>query len=213
MDVGIGAAGSEQVIVSDLLVGGAPLTANFSPYIGREFWLPLFIPQGSAVSVRIASQRTAATFKLVGWWYGGSSDPPPWRVASKITTYGVGTVPNGTVVVPGTSTAQGSWTQITAATTRDHFGVFPSFQISGTIMTLKHILVGLGLGGAGAEQTFQGGSGYAYMTTAAEEVIGPFNNVFPVYDSIPAGTRLVARASNTGGNDPYDYQVALHGLG
>lgn len=213
MDIGIGAAGNEVVVVPDLLAGGAPI-ASGNPYQGKDFWIPLYIPQGSRVSVRFACERTSATFKVTAWWYGGGmSDPPPWRVASKITTYGIGTVPNGTTIVPGASNAQGSWTQITASTTKDHFGFFPSFQVSGTSLNARSILLGMGLGGAGVEQTFQAGNGYVYVTDAGEEMYGPFNNHMPVWESIPAGTRLVMRASNTGTNDTGPYQAAIHALG
>ena len=213
MDVGVGPAGSEVVMVPDLLCGGAPI-ASGNPYNGREFWIPLHVPQGDAVSVRFASERTSATFKLVGWVYiGGGSNPPPWRTAMKVTTYGIGTVPNGTTIVPGASTAQGSWTQITASTTRDHFCFFPSFQLSGTTMNARSILLSIGLGGAGVEESFQSGVGYVYVTNTNEEMFGPYNNQFPVWQDVPAGTRLVARASNTGTNDAGTYQVAIHALG
>jgi hypothetical protein len=213
MDVGVGPAGSEVVVVPDLLCGGAPI-ASGNPYNGREFWIPLFVPQFTAVSVRFASERTSATFKLVAWAYiGGGSNPPPWRLGQKVTTYGIGTVPNGTTIVPGASTAQGAWTQVVAATTRDHFCFFPSFQVAGTTLNARSIYLGMGYGGAGVEENFQSATGYCYVTTTNEEVFGPYNNNIPMWQTIPAGTRLVMRASNTGTNDTGPYQVAIHALG
>lgn len=197
VDILIGAA-TEEVLIANLLCGYS---------LGRMFQFPLYIPSGSRLSLRGASARTSTTFNSYCHLHGGHGSPP-FRVGSKITTYGIGTVPNGTTITPGASDAAGAWVQITASTSEDHFALLPGFQVAAdtTINQLRY-LVDVGIGAAATETVM---ASYVFTTTAEEYMLGP-SNPFPFYRDIPSGSRLTMRASNSGANDGA-YNGAIYAL-
>jgi len=206
MDIGVGAA-TEEVLIPDLLVG---YSGNWGQAVGqgpRMFEFPLYIPAGSRLTARVAGARTSTTNQAQIWLYGGDGCPP-FRVGSKVTTYGMGTVPNGTTIAPGASGAEGSWTQIVASTSEDHFAFVPSFQPSAdTTTNLRNIGVNIGIGAATEEQI---GLDYWYPTDSNEMMGGPFP-AMPIFADVPSGTRLVMRASNSGTNDG-SYNGCIHAV-
>ena len=125
----------------------------------------------------------------------------------KVTTYGMGTVPFGTTIVPGASAAEGAWTQITASTTEDHFCVVPSFQ-AGTDTTMTRLMFAydIGLGAATETEMIQS---YWFTTTDNEMMRGP-ENPMPAFFDIKNGTRLAARVSCSGVLDAGNYNTVLH---
>jgi hypothetical protein len=195
-------ASTEEVVIPNLLMGSSP-----DPAIGQasKVWdFPLYVPAGSRLSAKAAGQRTSTACYVGIYLYGGDGYPP-WRVGSKVTTYGITSVPNGTGVVPGASGAEGSWTQITASTSEDHFAVVPSMQLTNQTNTVSRgLALDVGIGAATEEeilaQTWWG-------VSATELVAGPHNSM-PAFQDIPSGTRLAARMSNSGTNNAYE--VALH---
>lgn len=196
MDILIGSA-TEEVLIANLLHGycGANIGAIHS---GPKLWyFPLYTPAGSRIAVQAAGNKRSTAFYVAMFLYGGNGIPP-WRVGTKVTTYGMGTVPNGTSITPGTSGAEGSWTQITASTSEDHFCLIPSFQPSSDITIQAGTLaIDLGIGSATEEQIVES----LWMDKGANEVIGgPYNN-WPIYQDIPSGTRLAMRISSSGSAD------------
>src|SRR3990167_3452343 len=128
MDILIGAA-TEEVLIPNLLFGYCCTFGGPAPEGWKQWMFPLYIPAGARIAVRAAGARTSTAFQVCMFLHGGSGSPP-FRVGSKVTTYGMGTVPNGTSITPGTSGAEGAWAQIVASTTEDHFAFMPSFQIA-----------------------------------------------------------------------------------
>lgn len=205
LDILIGAA-TESVLIADLLVGacGGYLSANGGP---KRWFFPLFIPAGSRISAQAAGIRLSTGLQVQIVLHGGLVSPP-WRVGGKVTTYGIGTVPDGTAITAGASGAEGSWTQITASSSRDHFCLVPSFQLGNdTNCNSRALAVDIGLGAATEEEV---GQSYIYTTGSDESLSGPHVPVLPVITDVPSGTRLSMRASNSGANDAY--QGALHGV-
>lgn len=202
MDILAGAA-TEDVLIPNLLFGNCGTWAT-----GRHKWwdFPVYIPAGTRISVQAAGQRTATAFRVGIYAYGGVSCPP-WRVASKVVTYGV-SVPGGTALTPGTSGAQGSFTQITAATSEAHWGIVPSLQAGNdTGLAANALAMTVGVGAATEEQV---GGPYSWTTETAETLMGPTPS-FPMMEDIPSGTRLAARASASGSTADA-LEVALHCL-
>lgn len=205
MDLLLGAA-TEEVIISDMLMGfcGDMGAAGRG---GKTWEFPLYIPAGSRLAAQAAGIRTSTAMRVAIWLYGGDGYPP-WRPGGKVTTYGMGTVPNGTAITPGASGAEGSWTQITASTSEDHFAFVPSFQISNDLSTNARVyMVDLGLGAATEEEIMEG---YVFSGDTAESMTGPLNGM-PCFQDVPSGTRLVMRASNSGTNDA-GYNGVIHCL-
>lgn len=203
LDIMIGAA-TEEVIIPDLLMGGCASGSGVAR-IGAKYWMfPLYIPAGSRLSAKAAGARVSTAMTVAIWLYGGDG-MPPFRVGSKVTTYGV-TVPNGTSVTPGASGAEGSWTQITASTSEDHFAIVPSFQVgTDTTVTNNRLAVDVGFGAATEEEIIQS----EWFVTSGDETCANFGPHLPSFQDIPSGTRLSMRASASGAIDAA-YDAALH---
>lgn len=202
LDIMIGAA-TEEVIIPDLLMGGCASGSGVAR-IGAKYWMfPLYIPSGSRLSAKAAGSRVSTAMTVAIWLYGGDG-MPPFRVGSKVTTYGV-TVPNGTAITPGGSGAEGSWTQITASTSEDHFCIVPSFQLGNdTVVSNNRLAVDVGVGAATEEEIVQS----EWYVTSGDETGCNFGPQLPTFQDIPSGSRLSMRASDSGTNDAYD--GALH---
>lgn len=195
-------ASTEEVIIPNLLMGYSP-----DPTLAQGFktWdFPLYIPAGTRIAAQAAGLRTATAFRVAIFLYGGDGCPA-FPVGQKVTTYGIGTVPNGTSVTPGASGAEGSWTQIVASTSEDHFAIVPSFQaINNSGMLSRMIAMDIGVGAATEEEIAQS---IWWAANGLEYIVGPANSM-PCFQSIPAGSRLSTRLSNN--NTTPSYDVALH---
>lgn len=207
VDILIGAA-TEEVLIPNLLMGYCGvMTANSGG--GPKMWdFPLYTPAGSRLAAQAAGARTSTAMRVAIFLYGGHG-LPPFRVGSKVTTYGVTAVPNGTTLTMGASGAEAaSWTQITASTSEDHFALVPSFQPSADTTTSNAVqMIDLGLGSATEEQIAEG---YIYDTSAGEQCGGPFNSM-PCFQDVPSGTRLVMRGSSSASLDA-SYNGAIHAV-
>jgi hypothetical protein len=206
LDILIGAA-TEEVLIPNLLMGYCGVFSTAAS-VGPKFWdFPLYVPAGSRIAAQAAGARLSTAMRVAIFLYGGDGSPP-FRTGSKVTTYGIGTVPDGTAITPGASGAEGAWTQIVAATSEDHFALVPSFQIGGdtTTSNLAYAL-DLGVGAATEEEIAQS---YWYSTDSAERITGPLNSM-PRFQDIPSGERLSMRVSNSGANDA-NYNGAIHAV-
>lgn len=206
MDILIGAA-TETVLIANLLMGYCGDFGNSTLQGWRQWDFPLYIPSGSRLSCQAAGARTSTAFRVAIYLYGGNG-MPPYRVGQKVTTYGMGTVPDGTSITPGASGAEGSWTQITASTSEAHFAFVPSFQVSGdSNTTAANQLVDIGVGAATEEEIAQS---YWYCINGNEAMAGPLPSM-PCFRDVPSGTRLAMRASNQGTNES-GYNGVIHAV-
>ena len=200
LDILIGAA-TEDILIADLLVGQAPGT---TAYVGfRSYMLPLYIAAGSRITAAFACSTASQTARIGIALHGGNGSPP-FKVAGKVDTYGA-TASGGTSITAGASGAEGAWTQIAASSNRDHFAMLGVVQCNDASMNLRALSVDMGIGAATEEQI---GAPMNYGTSSTEEVwmTGPDL----CFHDIPASTRLVMRASNSGTTDTL--QGAMYGL-
>jgi hypothetical protein len=197
LDILIGAA-TEEVLIPNLLMGDCGGAAAVQG--GPKVWeFPLYIAAGSRIAAQVAGLRVSTAMRVAVYIYGGHGYPP-WRVGSKVTTYGIGTVPQGTSVTPGASGAEGSWTQITSSTSADHFCFSPSMQRTPSDTTFTPIEIfymDMGIGAATEEAMLGTEQSYVFRTDSGEITDGPYNS-FPCFQDVPSGTRLVARLSSSG---------------
>lgn len=207
LDILTGAA-TEDVLIANLLAGGASATGSGAGSGLKQWDFPLFIPAGTRIAAQAASSRTSASLTVGVVLYGGRGSPAH-RVGSKVVTYGIGTVPNGTSVTAGTSAAQGAWTEIASSTSEDHFAFVPSLQSSDAAYNSGGIHLAMGTGAA-TEQLI--GDGYHYGLTATETFIGPYISR-PTFQDVPSGTRLVTRLSGSMSSPGAGLTVAIHGVG
>jgi len=206
IDIGIGGAGSEQVLVADLMFSA--MVRVITPVT-----FPLHIPAGSRLSARCQS-RLIDQFVLIGavLTSGGHNRPTP---LSAVSTYGAVTGDSGGTLVNagGTANTIGTIVQLTSATTRAHKGLIVAASRPDNTVTIAanygH-LANIYAGGAGSEQLLAGPLRYNAGVTSAMQT-----PVFlgPLPCDLPAGTRLsMAIQSSVTDAEDRTADFALYGL-
>jgi hypothetical protein len=214
LDLLIGAA-TEDVLIANMLMGFCGgIGTGTTNGCGPKVWdFPLYIPSGSRVAAQVAGDRTSTAMSVAVVLYGGNGSPA-FPVGASVTTYGVSSVPGGVVVTSGASGAEGSWIEIAASSSREHFAFVPSFQPptgDTTLTPIKLFWMDMGVGAATEESMLGSEQSYVFRYDAGELCDGPFNPM-PAFDVVPSGTRLVARLSANGALDAASPQCAIHGV-
>lgn len=208
IDIAIGGAGSEQVIIPDYHIEHASNNAQR----GDIAYYPLHIPAGTRIAARVACQTASATcFVMILLLAGGFMQPSP---VQDVEVYGSASGDSGgTSIDPGgTSNTKGSWVQLTASTGIDLAGLI-LFLGNGnnTVRTAASWLIDIGIGAGGSEQVIVPNLNAG--ASAGEDLVRP--NAFPFIPMrIPAGTRLAVRAA-CNINDATDrlFDAIIHGIG
>lgn len=194
IDLAIGAAASEQIIVPNLG------KSQNSDYSAHALYLPIRIPAGVRLAARIQHASASATVQLQVMLLGQS-----WTGAvpfSRVTDYGANTADSGgTGIDPGgVANTKGAYSQLTAATTNRCSGLLVFFGNQGSIARTagSHWNADIAIGAGGSEQII-----IPDLPISAEAVgdILVCTQVFvPVL--LPAGVRLAARAACTVTSSP-----------
>lgn len=190
VDIAIGAAASEVVIVPNILLDSARAIYQ----IGISLLLPVAVPAGARLAARVQEAGGAGTRDVlvgVSGLAGGSNYPP--ATCGAVINYGtIAASTNGTLVDPGAvANTWGAWTEITAATSRDHRGV-------AVVLGTNKQTVGL----IDSTYNFQIGIGAAAAETVLAQMMGNMSNgatsvkpcTHTVMAAIPSGTRLSMRS-------------------
>src|SRR5512146_354971 len=184
LDIAVGGAGSEQIILPDLLCGWA-----WEP--GRQLYLPLFIPRGSVIRARCASVIASKTVNVGIWLFGGAGQLP-WPVFHQADAYGITvTGSKGTSLTPSaTANTFGTWTSIGSTTSREYKGfcVCNGGQPGDTTMLSNAEEIEIGWSSTKIAAYFARGN--------SSEGTYLFPN-FPTFQSIPATTQLQGRTRNS----------------
>lgn len=183
-DIGIGAGGSEVVLVPNLWAYST-IPQSVSYYV------PISVPVSARLSVRAQASTSAASCRAsVNLISEGFASPGGF---GRALDYGSLTASsNGAVVSPsGTANAKGAWTQLTAATGNPISALVVAYAI--TAGSMNSTLLDIGMGAGGSEQVIIPDlhSSIVPLTASGFWVFGPF----PA--SIPAGTRLAARIAGS----------------
>ena len=190
--------------ITGLLCGGSSAyTRNGG---GNWYYFPLFIPAGSAIFAK--AQGTVTTAIRVGCvTFGLPSNPSAMRKGSFVETIGI-TAPEGTVVVPGTTT-EGAWTSIGTTTNRTWWMQF-GFQVrsTDTAWTLAAIHIDVAVGDVSNKDIIIQDANFC--TDSGEYVGNPPLTAGVEWD-IPAGSTIYMRAQSSGGLDAYTGAVYLLG--
>lgn len=183
LDIGVGASGSEQIIVPDLYF--QPRQDSFSTLVA----MPVGIPAGARVAVRTAASSTSVlsdvALELIA---GGSALMSPLR---QVTAYGANSATSGGVLTDagGTANVKGAWAQVTASTTSAHKGLLIAISINGSAGGTGTRL-DVAVGGSGSEQIiipdFQVNSTWGGARQPNHSIMYPVD--------IPAGSRLAIRS-------------------
>ncbi len=194
-------------LIDDLVCGFTP-EPSATVSLGLVYHFPVFIRAGSTVGIRANTSHIVdiTTGRCVMWAFGEPSRPEAWWCGQKVETIGITGGSKGTDVVPGSTGAWGSWTDI-GGTTSARFGA-----------------VQLGLNGVDAVTTARGyhwqlgrggvllpGTPTLYSSSGAAEVTSRTGFCMPIFADIAAGTQLQVRSTaNT--SAPETQNVAIYGV-
>lgn len=182
LDIGIGAAGSEVVVLDNISFGKSVRSPAY-------IILPLHIREGERVALRaqasIASQDTVVSAHLLA-----GSDLVAKGVG-RLSTLGADTATTAGVTVTSNASAhtKGAWAEISSSSPRDFRGFWVStMDTASPPIGNMFMLIDIGIGAAGSEIVIIPDLFYRYINTSG---FGFSFRYFPV--PIKAGTRIAAR--------------------
>jgi hypothetical protein len=186
--IGVGAGGSEVVIINDMLVYAAS-----SSYVAANYFFPICIPSGTRIAAACYCPGGTDTVYVSVVLFDGS-------FASIEGYAGVDSIglsaAKGTTITCGAANTKGSYAQLTASTSRDYMGFIISIDglNAGLAQTGSDILVDLAIGAGGSEVNIVPNFTVPIAGTASGmQGIVP-SDIFPI--NIPSGTRIAARAQS-----------------
>jgi hypothetical protein len=205
-DISIGAAGSEKIVVGNLL-----LTTSRPGECITSYFFPIRLPEGVRLAIRCQARQATQSAGVVVTLIGVSnilSEP-----LSRCTTYGAVTADSGGIQVDpgGTVDTKGSYSEIVSSTSN------PIRQIiivlgdqNNATMTTCFFHLDIAIGAASSEKILIPDLFFGAGTTTDGHVPAVFGP-FPV--EIPAGTRIAARA-RCSINDATDrlFDIAIYGV-
>ena len=199
LDIAIGAAGSEQVILPDLLVSNASLINGTG---GVWYYFPIFVPAGTRVAARAQSNSTTACRVIVRAMQQ-PLEPAMLRTCRHVEAIGItGITP--TTCNPGT-TSEGSWVLL-GTTSRDLWWWQMGIQSSSATMsaTLSHYDLAVGDG-----TNFQIIMQDVPFATASDEQSSKPLFVMGCERFVSAGSSIYARGQSDTSFSPF--QVCAYG--
>ncbi len=200
MDIAVGAAGSEQIIIPNLLCP-QDQWCGYAPGLVK---IPVAIPAGSRISARAQGGQGISPGVVLSLVNCGGNRPKTGKAID------IGTVlasSSATALALATA-AKSSWVQLAAATTQDLDGFFLNLGNNGTSVTASQWAhIDIGVGAAGSEQVVL--PDYTVGVDANSEIFLPIYSMFiPV--KIPAGQRIAVRGQGQSTGPVY---VQLLGVG
>lgn len=180
LDIAIGAASSERVLIANIGVGGSERSS--------ALLFPVAIPKGSRISAKLQSVTASKViaFAALSLPEAGLTD-----AAQTVDTYGANTATSKGVVLTTLTTVnvRTAWQEVAASTTRA--ARFITWSLAGPNNAVSVSSTGffdIGFGAAGVEKPVVMNVPYQ---TASTEAVGYGRYYLPC--AIPAGSRLVVR--------------------
>jgi len=183
--IGIGAAGSEIVLVDSLVDG-----SNTGKSDAAFYSFPISIPAGTRIAARSSGNAAADAGNFInlrlydgGFFQEGAAGVDALGYVAGSTT--------GTTVTSGaTAGTKGAYSQIIASTAKDYFGFL---LVNLNASAADWGLVDIAIGAAGSEQIIVPNLGMRFgQLNNMARVTGPF------FTQIPAGSRVAMRSDAAG---------------
>lgn len=193
LDIGVDPAGGTSYIwrVNDLLVGDSGTAAQG----GIDMYLPLKIPAGSQVAVRVQGlAATAGTVRVMAIFYGKGTHPEVHQSFIKSETIGTVSGSSGVAVTLGVSAAEGSWTLIGATTFRWLY-ILPTFQQDDSTTNAQQIFFDVAYGDASNKTIVAENINAAVVGTAEAIYVALASSQRDFWCDIPAGVNIYIRGS------------------
>jgi hypothetical protein len=196
-NIGVGAAGSEQIIVPDFATGGVSS-------LGFGAWIPVSIPAGSRVAVQAKVGNIVSNQRFPNWYLLSTGAAAYSQTPRAVEVLGVNpSTSQGTAL----SGASGSWTEIVASTSKPYQSLFLMPTIHGTnTAAINPLRLVLGVGPSGSE--VEVGEETA-RTTANEELSAETIRPHVMWHCgpIPAGTRIAVKHNIPTNPDQYGVNI------
>lgn len=193
VDIAIGASGSEVIILSDICYD----MGSVFPYNPgtASMYVPIALPAGTRIAGRMQA-GVASTTAQIGFhaFDGGFDTQNPLGFA---TTYGADETKSlGTAIDPGSSAnTKGSWVQLTGSSAYAIRALQMMLDSRGGVDTTNgNWFMDIGIGGAGSEQVLIPNV-FSFVSANRSMMTLRYPPIMAV--SIPAGTRIAARAQST----------------
>lgn len=195
IDIGVGGAGSEIVLIPNLIGGNA---IGYTTMGGNGLWyyFPVAIPAGTRLAIRAQSSDITGTQAYIQA-FQKPLNPSMLKAAAYVEAIGM-TVPQGTAVTAG-GASEGSWTLL-GATTRDcwHWQVGAQVTSADTSHAGNAIHIDIAEGDASNKNVIL--QDVILMTSTSEQACmlpAMIGCAWPV----PAGRNIYARAQASGTAD------------
>lgn len=201
VDIGIGAAGSEAVLLPNLHFENRQASIE-----GQAVYrFPVAIPAGSRVSARIQTSATTSNIRVSAILSTG--DPGALTAPGTVLAYGANTGDSGLTLVtaPLSVNTESAWVELTAATSAAARWVVLAFGSDLALSTGHRFLVDLATGAGGSEVPIL--SDLMIIVGAESDEPNPRQYAFPVV--VPSGTRLAVRAQSTNASAVLDVGAYL----
>jgi hypothetical protein len=185
LDIGIGAAASETVLIPDIQVGH---TLNLTSFV-----FPISVAAGTRISARCRSATASQTVGvLLSLRQAGDHSAAP----TTATAYGVNAAASQgtTLTIAGAINTESAWTEISASTADDISRMVVTLGAAGGT-TLADAAGNVDIGYGASSSEVEVVTDIPYEMSSAEQ-IRPMV-AFPYSVTIPAGSRLVARYKAT----------------
>lgn len=191
MDIGVGAAGAEVAVVTNIDIGWTQ-TALLSDC---AMPVPVFIPRGSRIAFRQRGVRTSnnqriAVTRSIACAAGDARNPSKLDSIGALTASSSGTA----ITAPTVNNTKGAWTELVAATAQPYKGIIPIIGLAaGTTSVVGTAgYLDVAVGAAGSEVVIA--TDIPFGVSGSEYVYGPAKGGFVILHHVPAGTRLSVRA-------------------
>lgn len=202
LDVGIGGAGSEQVLVPNLMFSTGDIVDRAQG--GHYIYVPMHIPVGTRVSARTQVNASASKTARVAiiFNYSGENLLPIFQGCD---TLGITTgSTSGVQVTSGSGGSYGSYTTI--VTTSREYSALGLVSVGTRASSMSNSFVGVDIALNRGSDIFLFRRGFV---ARGQESIGWVNHMLPYYGKILSGDVIKARcwASNT-----QDFHISLSGF-
>ncbi len=191
VDIAVGAAGSEQVIIADLVISNSFLSQ------ASHYCFPVNIPAGTRLSARSQVNQTATNgiYVSVVLFDGAFTNNEGYAGVD-----GIGFVSGtsaGTSIDPGaTANTKSAYVQLTASTARDYMGFAINTDIAGDTVSsvFPAWYLDISIGAAASEKDIVPNLYILGISAGASNVCAQDGPTAVIPIPIPSGTRISARA-------------------
>jgi hypothetical protein len=191
LDIGVGASGSETVIVPNMAIGGSA---------GSFYSIPVEIPSGSRIAARIQGVRASQTATMGAREFFALNAGDTASIGTTVDVLGTDTATSTGTAMSGSS---GTWVEIEDSTTKNYIGFAIAPSTSDTDTAAQgDAAYEIGVGAAGSEVAF----GYIQFAFGATENFSLAANRSPNLfgREVPTGSRLAIRHNIAANPGKYD---------